>query len=74
MKNYILLIFLFTAFIGFAQNKDCECNYITDYYPIVYKGQLNYLKENYDSAYIYLKQAEKNCPLLNHPIIYEKCR
>ena len=44
-----------------------ECNYITDYYQLVYDAQLEYLKENYDSAYILLKKAKSNCELLNQP-------
>lgn len=50
-------------FVGtFGQSK--KCNYIEDYYPLVYRGQLSYLKKQNDSAYFYLKQAEKNCGLL----------
>lgn len=63
--NVILYVLIFN--FSSAQTKDCACNYITDYYQLVYKGQLNFLKENYDSAYVYLKQAEKNCPLLYNP-------
>ena len=62
MKTSLKLIpILF--FIGtFGQNK--KCNYIEDYYPLIYRGQLNYLKKQNDSAYFYLKKAENKCDLL----------
>lgn len=47
--------------------EESECNYITDYYPLVYDAQLEYLKENYDQAYILLKKAKSKCELLNQP-------
>ncbi len=66
MKFKILIFLILCLFYKIYAQKDCACNYITDYYPLVYKGQLNYLKENYDSAYVYLKEAEENCPLLDN--------
>lgn len=67
MKKYFFLLLLL-FFTGLLKSQTaCNCNYIENYYQLIYKGQLHYLKENFDSAYIYLKQAEKNCPLLNNP-------
>lgn len=61
----LLITVILSNFI-YAQKSDCNCNNITDYYQLIYKGQLNYLQENYDSAFVYLKQAEANCPLLGN--------
>lgn len=66
MMKTILKVIPILFFVGiFGQSK--KCNYIDDYYPLVYRGQLNYLKKQNDSAYFYLKQAEKNCDLLYNP-------
>ncbi len=58
------------SFLMLLTAYDCErpeCNYITDYYQLVYDAQLEYLKGNYDSAYILLKKAASDCELLNQP-------
>lgn len=46
---------------SFAQ----ECNYITDYYQLVYAAQIDFFEENFESAYQKLKKAETNCNLIN---------
>ena len=51
---------------------DQKCNYITDYYPNVYKAQIKYLKKDLDSALFYLRKIKNNCCLLNTPDILEK--
>ena len=61
---------LLASFLMLLTAYDCEhpdCNYITDYYQLVYDAQLEYLKENYDNAYVLLKKAKTNCELLNQP-------
>lgn len=42
-----------------------ECNYITDYYQLVYAAQVDFMEENFEKAYQKLKKAESNCKLLN---------
>lgn len=70
--NYNIYLFTFFIISGISKSQtNCACNYITDYYQNVYKGQYHYLKENFDSAYIYLKKAEEKCPLLNLTSIRE---
>src|SRR5690606_11155475 len=49
-----------------------ECNYINDYYPLIYKAQLKYLQEDLDSAFHYITKAKEKCELLNTPDILER--
>lgn len=56
----ILILLLFPTLI-FSQNT--KCNYIEDYYPTIYKAQIQYLQKKYDSAYFHLKKAENKCGL-----------
>lgn len=56
----ILILLLFPTII-FCQNK--KCNYIDDYYPTIYKAQIEYYQKKYDSAYFHLKTAENKCGL-----------
>ncbi len=42
-----------------------ECNYITDYYQLVYEAQVDFMEEKFEKAYYKLKKAETNCKLLN---------
>lgn len=65
--GFLLSVFTLTAF----RCEDSECNYITDYYQLVYDAHLEYLKENYDTAYKLLKKAKSKCELLNQPEIRE---
>ena len=64
--HFVFLLSFFIALTAF-ECEDSECNYITDYYQLVYDAQLEYLKENYDSAYLLLKEAKAKCELLNQP-------
>ncbi|WP_300675662.1 hypothetical protein [Soonwooa sp.] len=67
MKSIISSFLIACCVFSFAQNK--KCNYIEDYYPLVYKAQIQYLKKNFDSAYINLKKAEQNCQLIFDPLL-----
>jgi len=68
---YILLINL--AFCQKVILDSCkECNYINDYYPLIYKAQLKYLQEDLDSAFQYISKAKEKCELLNTPDILER--
>ncbi|SKB90928.1 hypothetical protein SAMN05660477_01783 [Soonwooa buanensis] len=67
MKNITSSFLIVCCLFSFAQNK--KCNYIEDYYPHVYKAQIQYLKKNFDSAYVNLKKAEQNCQLIFNSIL-----
>lgn len=66
----IILVFL-TSVKVFAQADDCKCDYIKDYYQLVYQAEISYMQNDFDKAYELLKQAEQNCELLNQQGIYE---
>lgn len=55
----------------FSQSDDCQYDYIKHYYQLVYQAQINYMQNDFDKAYKFLKQAEQNCELLNQMGIYE---
>lgn len=59
----IILAFLISVNV-FAQTDDCKCDYIKDYYQLVYEAEINYMQNDFDKAYNFLKQAEKNCEIL----------
>lgn len=61
MKLYIRIFFLIIPSLILSQNK--KCNYIVEYYPLIYKAQIEYYQKKYDSAYFKLKNAEKKCGL-----------
>lgn len=69
MKRIVLALLISTNL--FSQTDDCNCDYIKDYYQLVYQAEFSYLQGDLDKAYDLLKQAEKNCELLNQPKIYE---
>lgn len=59
----IIIAFLVSTY-AFAQTDDCKCDYIKDYYQLVYEAEINYMQNDFDKAYDFLKQAEKNCEIL----------
>src|SRR5690606_14398498 len=69
MTKIVLLLLISTNL--FSQTDDCNCDYNKDYYQLVYQAEFSYLQGDLDKAYDLLKQAEKNCELLNQPTIYE---
>ena len=69
MKKFVLAFLISTNL--FAQTDDCKCDYIQDYYQLVYQAQISYLQNDFDAAYDLLKQAEQNCELLNQNGIEE---
>ena len=71
-SNLSILIFLLLSFSVLGQYN--KCNLISDYYPTIYKAELNYLKGNYDLAFKFFKEAESNCELLNQPDILESVK
>lgn len=65
-KSILLILIVFSSLIS-AQ----ECNYIDNYYPLIFKAQIFYLEGKNELAYTSIKEAEKFCPLLNQSSIYE---
>jgi len=59
----IILAFLISVNV-FAQTDDCKCDYIKNYYQLVYEAEINYMQNDFDKAYDLLKQAEQNCEIL----------
>ncbi|WP_395064255.1 DUF6624 domain-containing protein [Flavobacterium sp.] len=66
-KSILLILILFNTSLLSAQ----ECNYIDNYYPLIFKAQIFYLEGKNELAYTSIKEAEKFCPLLNQSSIYE---
>lgn len=69
MTKIVLLLLISTNL--YSQTDDCNCDYIKDYYQLVYQAEISYLQDDLDKAYDLLKQAEKKCELLNQPSVYE---
>lgn len=59
--SIILLVFLFSC----SEKVEKECNYITDYYPIIYQADYEFSIENYEKAFQLYKKAFKNCEARN---------
>ncbi|KGO96271.1 hypothetical protein [Flavobacterium enshiense] len=70
MRQKIVLFFSFLLLVSFT-NKGEDSDYISNYYQLVYEAQIKYLEGKDAEAYKLLKQAEKNCPLLNQTTINE---
>ena len=68
MKKLILFILIILLTEGSSY---WDCNYITDYYQLVYEAEMDYFDGNFEQAYTKLKAAESNCTLLNQEFIYE---
>lgn len=64
------MLFFCCCFL-FSQSNKKEIDYIRNYYQFVYEANYNFKIGNDSLAYKLLKNAEKNCPLLNQTGIYE---
>lgn len=72
MKLNVLYFFLLSFLLFACKNTRNEtCNYITDYYPLVYEAELEYWEENYEKAFELYKTAFNNCNPKNTPILNE---
>lgn len=67
----ILTLLLFSFLISCSENKKLDCNYITDYYPIIYKAEVQYQLQNYQKAFKLYQEAFSSCKPKNTPIYYE---
>ncbi|UOK42537.1 MULTISPECIES: hypothetical protein [Flavobacterium] len=70
MRQKIVLFFSLLLLVSFTSKSE-DSDYISNYYQLVYEAQIKYLEGKDAEAYKLLKQAEKNCPLLNQPTINE---
>ncbi len=60
-----------SLFFCIACQKKEACDYLEDYYQTVYKAELAYWENEYQTAYDLLKTVESRCTLLNQEIIRE---
>jgi len=65
-----ILVFLSVIISGCAAEK-ADCNYITDYYPTVYKADLEFETGNYEKAFSLYQSAFNSCEPKNTSIYYE---
>ena len=54
-----------------SADEEKACDYIEEYYQTVYQAEMAYLKQEYQTAFDLLKEAESRCELLNQSIINE---
>ena len=69
MKTF--LPFLLLILSGCAAEKEIDCNYITDYYPIVYKADIEFETGNYEKAFALYQDAFNSCEAKNTPTYNE---
>ena len=69
MKIFFSLLSL--IILGCATEKRVECNYIKDYYPTVYKADLEFEKGNYDKAFKLYRETFNSCEAKNTPTYNE---
>ncbi|WP_037325525.1 DUF6624 domain-containing protein [Salinimicrobium terrae] len=50
---------------GCATEKETACNYITDYYPTIYKADIEYMTGNYNKAFDLYQDAFNSCEAKN---------
>lgn len=60
MKQFTKLL-LCLILISCSDKEKSECNYITDYYPITAKAEIEFYLGNYEKAYDYYQEAFENC-------------
>jgi len=63
MKTFTKLL-LFILLISCSDKEKSECNYITDYYPITAKAEIEFYLGNYEKAYDYYQKAFENCDVI----------
>ncbi|MEW5675759.1 CDC27 family protein [Flavobacterium enshiense] len=55
---------------GFKKDSG-DCDYTKTYYQLIYQAEIHYLNDEFSEAYNLIKEAEKNCKLLNQTAIGE---
>ncbi len=71
-----LSIFLLPILFFYSQGAKIEkepysCNYITDYYPFIYDGLIEYERGEYEKSFIFFNEAFSNCEPKNTVTYYE---
>ena len=70
MKNTISIILI--LLVGGCHNPEkVACNYITDYYPLIYQADLAYELQDYEKAFDLYSEAFNSCEPKNTQIYYE---
>ncbi len=72
MKNLKYCLLITTLFFAKVNAQQSKCNYIEDYYPVVYKAQIEYLKGNFEKSYHLFDSVRSKCELLNNQDIIER--
>jgi|SRR5699024_7351978 len=67
----IITILLFSFLISCSGSTKSDCNYITDYYPKIYKAEIQYQLQNYQKAFKLYQEAFNSCKPKNTPVYYE---
>jgi hypothetical protein len=70
MKYFLALVLL--TVMSCATEDKRDCNYITDYYPHIYKADYAYQTENYEEAFDHYQTAFKACEPITMLGYYEK--
>ena len=63
MKTTLSILSL--IIFGCATEKKTACNYLTDYYPTIYKADIEYMTGNYDKAFALYEDAFNSCEAKN---------
>lgn len=71
--NFIRIVLPLTIFVVFScsQKSKMNCNYITDYYQIIYQAELEYELKNYKKAFELYQSAFTTCTAINTYLYYE---
>ena len=67
----ITLLLLISTVVSCQTDKKTDCNYITDYYPIIYEADLEFEAENYEKAFELYEVAFNSCKAKNTPTYNE---
>ncbi|MDF1698345.1 MAG: hypothetical protein P1U56_21020 [Saprospiraceae bacterium] len=60
-----ILTFVGILLISCTSDKSNDCNYITDYYPLMYKADIAFEMEDYEEAFRWYSHAFKKCKAKN---------
>lgn len=69
MKKILLLLSL--IIFSCAAEEKTDCNYITDYYPTVYKADIEFGMGNYGEAFALYREAFNSCEAKNTSTFHE---
>ena len=69
--KYIAIVLILVLSSCKKQEECSGCNYITDYYQIIYKADVEYMTENYEKAFELYQKAFNSCAVINTPTYNE---